>query len=938
MSVNVSVSVCLLMSVCQCIGQCVSVSVSDSDSEYYSHDSFASIQEKLKSNVQCQEFCIMGDMNSRFGPLVHELSNNVELPNHESYSYPVVPDDIRVSNDNALILSNICKESRMLMLNNLKTPVRHFIGKKTYRKGREWVSELDACFVSPSVLSRVTEFSVLQNESLPSDHAPITITMTLPGVDMEALCDRAQYLGDHAVLYNVTGMNKNLRKPLCMKDIDAQAFLNNLELIDLPIGTEISNITDNLYQCVCRSRRAPQVQESDVSLGRWDRLLENKDDLQLWKAINWKGEYNSKSDPEARPSDDDFKQFYESNFCPPDDLPLNDYDFTTDVYIPVLDDPITPLELQQQSKLLKSDKACGPDGVPPGIFKIIPAQWIVFLSSCFNNIFISGIYPQEWARARLVPIFKKGNKEEVKNYRGISIMNSIAKFYDMVLYSRLKQWFRPYREQAGSQEKRGCLEHIVTLRLLCDMARRKKLKLFVTFVDFSQAYDRVPRHILFKVLRRLGCGSVMLSALIAIYTLTESWLGTAVIVITLGVRQGSPTSCLLFTVLVDDLIRMVKEGCEFDGFLQWLHILVLMDDTVLISTTRCNIIKKVSILQEYCNEYGMKVNQSKTKFFVINGSETDLEALIVNELVVEHCEMYIYLGSPFTSDGSVSSAVKVHANIKMSHVLKFVSFISKNNDVPFVVKKRVFEAALMSSLVYGCESWLAADLKPMIKLYNWCLKRLLGVRKSTCNDVCYVEAGYPPLQDLVRYKQHKFVKAMWQDRYLYDDDPLVFVIKVVKSTTTCTGKMLRDFLNNDVTELSEVMQRVRNGIIDSNTSRRITYKAINPDLSTHYVYKEKHNINERDRLSFTQFRVSGHSLACETGRWNRRGRGRLPLEERLCSCGNIQTERHTVEDCPLTHRLRSQYQFSSMEQLFSDQFNPEVTCRIIYELLNTYRS
>ena len=41
-----------------------------SDSEYYSHYSFAAIQEKLKTSVTCHEFCIIGDMNSKFGHLV----------------------------------------------------------------------------------------------------------------------------------------------------------------------------------------------------------------------------------------------------------------------------------------------------------------------------------------------------------------------------------------------------------------------------------------------------------------------------------------------------------------------------------------------------------------------------------------------------------------------------------------------------------------------------------------------------------------------------------------------------------------------------------------------------------------------------------------------------------------------------------------------------
>ena len=61
----------------------------------------------------------------------------------------------------------------------------------------------------------------------------------------------------------------------------------------------------------------------------------------------------------------------------------------------------------------------------------------------------------------------------------------------------------------------------------------------------------------------------------------------------------------------------------------------------------------------------------------------------------------------------------------------------------------------MSTILYGCESWLDVDIRPVRKLYNWSLKNLLDVRLSTCNDVCYVEAGYPPLQSLIKSKQNK---------------------------------------------------------------------------------------------------------------------------------------------------------------------------------------
>ena len=151
----------------------------------------------------------------------------------------------------------------------------------------------------------------------------------------------------------------------------------------------------------------------------------------------------------------------------------------------------------------------------------------------------------------------------------------------------------------------------------------------MTFVDFSQAYDLVPRAILFGVLRRLGCGAVMLAALVAMYSVTQSIIGSVLVTASLGVRQGSPTSCLLFIIFVNDLIKMIKNGAGVDGFLSWVHTLVLMDDTVLLATTRTNMVKKINILRDYCSEYGMKINESKTIFFVINGNKDDVEPINV---------------------------------------------------------------------------------------------------------------------------------------------------------------------------------------------------------------------------------------------------------------------------------------------------------------------
>ena len=121
-------------------------------------------------------------------------------------------------------------------------------------------------------------------------------------------------------------------------------------------------------------------------------------------------------------------------------------------------------------------------------------------------------------------------------------------------------------------------------------------------------YDLVPRLKLLSVLKRLGCGMVMLAAVVSMYVVTESIVGAAVVTAILGVRQGSPTSCFLFTIFVNELISNERK-VQPRKFLEWLHIIILMDDTVLLSTSRLSMIKEVEILHQFCCDYGMVINK-----------------------------------------------------------------------------------------------------------------------------------------------------------------------------------------------------------------------------------------------------------------------------------------------------------------------------------------
>ena len=337
---------------------------------------------------------IVGDMNARFGKNVKNLLAPLNVSNGDELSYPFVADDVSVPNDNAQLLSAICVENSMVDVYNLKSEQKHFLGNKTFRRRGAWISEVDVCMALRTMIKYIDDFSVVQRVDLSSDHVPITLTVASTGVNLDNLLDRTSQLGDHAALYSSGVKNNLFGRPLKFTNIDKEVFSNVIsqrELKFLNENLEVSEvecgITNALYSCVqesvCRNQRSEQV---DMQLGRWERLLSDRDDSRVWKAINWKCEFAGENSEKSCPSSDEFKAHFEAIL----NLDMDNEDVmevTTDVKIPVLDEQISAAEVQEQIKRMHPDKACGPDGLPPGVFSLLPAQWVLAIVTLFNNVF-----------------------------------------------------------------------------------------------------------------------------------------------------------------------------------------------------------------------------------------------------------------------------------------------------------------------------------------------------------------------------------------------------------------------------------------------------------------------------------------------------------------------------------------------------------------------
>ena len=512
----------------------------------------------------------------------------------------------------------------------------------------------------------------------------------------------------------------------------------------------------------------------------------------------------------------------------------------------------------------------------------------------FNMIF-NGTYPTDWCYARFIAIYKKGNPSLPENYRGISILCALCKVYDMVLHRRFTMWYKPTPEQAGAQQGRGCLEQIASLRLIIDSSRKMKQSLYIVFIDFQKAYDRVNRQRLLNLLAEKGCGQKYLKAVTDSLSCTCSLLGQEVVEASSGVRQGGSTSCCLFTFYVDVIVNAINDH-QPDAFLENLHCLLLMDDTAVLATSREAMESKLNLLQRSCDEIGMLIHPNKSQFITVCTNDTTPFQL--GDIIIRHTESYCYLGTPI-SGKPIQQQVTEHLKAKQSHVRKYLSFLSKNSDAPFIVKKTVWNAALNSAIFYSAETWFCSNLKTANAPYLTSAKALLGVRTQTSNDLVYLELGVSSIVSLIRSRQIAFLHKL-NTNPAFDSSPVRHALAIAARCHSPMDAYIQNLSHTEVDPTIDFMSTLKAKVLTSNTSRLSTYVSINPNLSVHKVYNSCETVPETFRISFTRLRLSSHRLRIETGRWSR-----TPANERLCSCqaAKVQSEYLILAESELTSHI-----------------------------------
>ena len=276
-------------------------------------------------------------------------------------------------------------------------------------------------------------------------------------------------------------------------------------------------------------------------------------------------------------------------------------------------------------------------------------------------------------------------------------------------------------------------------------------------MDFSKAFDSIPRGVLFQKLLNHNITGKFYECLVNLYTDDEICIKvkdrlTRPFVANQGVKQGCVLSPLLFNIFMSDLQeKLEKEENKPLKLDENEHVgcIIWADDILILSETEEGLQKMLNELGIFTEMNGLSVNISKTKVMVFNKTGRHMRRnFFLNNNKLDSVREHKYLGFLVTPSGEIKSGLN---DLKDRALRAFMKI--RNKLGPFfrerpLVSIKLFDTLIKPILLYASDFWGVLKLpqnNPIECLHHSCLKQILGVQKQTANLGVLLELGRVPL-------------------------------------------------------------------------------------------------------------------------------------------------------------------------------------------------
>ena len=566
----------------------------------------------------------------------------------------------------------------------------------------------------------------------------------------------------------------------------------------------------------------------------------------------------------------------------------------------------------------------------------------------FNLVFDKAIVPESWLLGDIIPIYKKkGDVQNPENYRPITLLSCLGKLFTSIINTRLIK-FTDERNiitdsQTGFRKGFSTSDNLFVINCLIDILKSRSKKLFCAFVDFKQAFDTVWRDGLWQKMTSYSIDGKCLNLIRNLYNNIKSQIKTetntsAYFPCFTGVRQGENLSPFLFAIFLNDLGSYLNNNavpglrCEYNDdelyiFLK-LFILLYADDTVIFGESETDLQKALNVFQNYCDEWKLTVNISKTKIMIFSrGRQSKKFHFFFNSTELEIVPDYKYLGIYLSRTYSYIKAKKhiaEQANKALFSLLKKIRTL----DLSFDLQITLFNKTVKPILLYGCEIWGHGNLDILERIQLKFLKHIFNLKRSTPSFMIYGDLGITPIAIDIKSR----VVSYWSKLISMHDQPtrtsyLMYKIlynmhknKICKSNYI---ENIKDILNtcgfSGIWETQNtvnpkwltlaISQRLKDQFYQTwtgtvNQASSGTIYRLFKDTSSLACSKYISLMSNRLCKILMRFRTRNHILPIEIGKWNG-----TSLHERICPMclADIGDEYHYILICEHFRHERINY-------------------------------